>query len=158
EIATALELTVGAVSSALHRARETIATRPLPAVNEPPPDVLRAYVRSWEDRDVDALVALLHRDVALVMPPHATSLRAREAVGRFVRGPGFATHWSAGFRVIATRANARCALAFYRRGEADYRPSSLQLVSCRDGQIVEWISFVGAGYLRGFALPESVAA
>src|SRR5262249_36644998 len=63
EIAAALELSVGAVSSALHRARETVAARPRGPVEEPPPDVLSAYLRSWETRDLDSLVALLRHDV-----------------------------------------------------------------------------------------------
>src|SRR5213595_2973899 len=50
EIASALELTPSSVNSALHRARQTVATPPRDAHEEPPPAVLAAYVRSWEMR------------------------------------------------------------------------------------------------------------
>src|SRR5215831_14929320 len=51
EIAAALELTASSVNSALHRARQTISGAPRDAHEDPPPDVLAAYVRSWETRD-----------------------------------------------------------------------------------------------------------
>src|SRR3954462_11318917 len=63
EIASALELTESSVNSALHRARQTVAAGPPEPHQDPPPEVLAAYVRSWETRDLDSLVALLRQDV-----------------------------------------------------------------------------------------------
>src|SRR5215467_8699856 len=68
EIASALDLTVSSVSNALYRAREGVAHRPRGRVEEPPPEVLKEYIRSWEARDVDGLVALLKKDVVFAMP------------------------------------------------------------------------------------------
>src|SRR5262249_6575960 len=45
EIAEALDLTVSAVSSALHRARETGAARPPGSVGDPPPPSLQGHIR-----------------------------------------------------------------------------------------------------------------
>ncbi len=45
ETAAALELSVPAVSSALHRARETMAAHRRAPADEPSPEVLAAYVR-----------------------------------------------------------------------------------------------------------------
>jgi len=157
EIATALDLSIGSVNSALHRARQTIASLPVAPAADPSPDVLRAYIRSWEAHDVESLVALLRDDVVFAMPPHATWFKGAALVERFLRGPRFSTHWAAGFRLVATRANAQLALAFYRRTEVDYRPSSLQLVRFVDGRVAEAISFVGPGYLRGFEVPDHIA-
>jgi RNA polymerase sigma-70 factor, ECF subfamily len=154
EIASALELSLGSVNSALHRARQTIATRPAPASGAPSPDVLRAYIRSWEAHDIDSLVALLRDDVVFAMPPHATWFHGASAVEQFLRGPAFSARWSAGFRVVETRANGVPALAFYRHTDAGYQRSSLQLVCFVEGKVAEVISFIGAGYFRGFVLPE----
>src|SRR5262249_45464120 len=57
EIASALSLTLASVNSALHRARETVAARPRGPSGDPPAEVVRDYVRSWETRDLESLVA-----------------------------------------------------------------------------------------------------
>jgi RNA polymerase sigma-70 factor (ECF subfamily) len=158
EIATALELSLGSVNSALHRARQSIASQPATVAPDPAPDVLRAYIRSWEAHDVRSLVALLHEDVVFAMPPHATWFQGAAAVERFLRSSLFAPHWAAAsFRVVTTRANGQLALAFYRRTGGDYRPSSLQLVRFVDGRVAEIMSFIGPGYLRGFEVPDHLA-
>ncbi len=155
EIAAALELTVPSVNSALHRARATIASPP-PAPREPEPDVLRAYVRSWEAHDVDSLVAMLRDDIVFAMPPHATWFRGRVELERFLRESPFAARWAAGFRVVDTRANGGAALAFYRREGAEHRRSSLQLVTFDGPKVAEVIVFIGELYFRGFDVPERV--
>src|SRR5262249_52538283 len=110
EIASALDLTVSSVNSALHRARETVAAgavdeRELHAAHEePPPEVLAAYLRSWETRDVDTLVALLRNDVVFAMPPHATWFRGADAVRTFLVTPRFGTFWTRRLRITQTRA------------------------------------------------------
>src|SRR5262249_3567470 len=49
EIASVLDLTLPSVNSALHRARQTVAaSAPRDAHEDPPPEVLSAYLRSWE--------------------------------------------------------------------------------------------------------------
>jgi RNA polymerase sigma-70 factor (ECF subfamily) len=154
EIASALELTVGAVNSALHRARETIATPPPPPSREPAPEVLRAYIRSWEDHDVDSLVALLREDIRFAMPPWATWFDDRVELDRFLRGPRFTARWSEGFRVIETRANGEHALAFYLRDGATYRRHSIQIVRFVDDKVADVVTFIGAAYFRGFDVPE----
>jgi RNA polymerase sigma-70 factor (ECF subfamily) len=152
EISRALELSLGSVSSALHRARETIG-EPRAAPADPAPEVLRAYIRSWEEHDVDALVALLRDDVVFAMPPHATWFRGAAVLARFLRGPQFSARWAGGFRIVETRANGWPALAFYRGGQR----SSLQLVRFVDGKLAEAVSFIGPAYLRGFQVPDNLA-
>ena len=112
EIASALELTVSSVNSALHRARETVKAPP-ETRREPEPDVLQAYMRSWEAHDVDGLVAMLRDDIVFAMPPHATWFDGRVELERFFRESRFAARWAEGFRVLPTRANGRPAFAFF---------------------------------------------
>lgn len=150
DIAEALELTVSSVNSALHRARETTAARPLAPASEPPPEILRAYIRSWEEHDVDGLVALLHADVQFAMPPFATWFRGAAAVEQFLRGPQFSARWAAGFRVQPTRANGQVALAFHHNIDGGSRPSSVQLLAAAGDRIATIDVFVGLPYTCGF--------
>jgi RNA polymerase sigma-70 factor (ECF subfamily) len=158
EIAEALELSLGSVNSALHRARETISAPPRARAGDPPPEILREYVRSWEAHDLDALVALLRDDIVLAMPPHATWFRGAAAVAAFFRTPRFDAFWSRGVRLVATRANGQLALAYYLRTGDDFVRHSIQLVEFAGGRVAEAVQFVGADYLRGFDVPERLAA
>lgn len=157
EIATALEISLSSASSALHRARQTLATAKPQAFPETPPEVLREYVRSWEERDLEGLVALLRRDVVFAMPPHATWFRGARAVERFVQTPRFAAFWATGLRVVLTRANGQDALAFFlRSADGSYARNSVQLVRFAAGKLAEATTFIGAGYLRGFDVPSAL--
>ncbi|HMF39777.1 MAG TPA: RNA polymerase subunit sigma-70 [Polyangia bacterium] len=158
EIASALELTVSSVNSALHRARETVAAAPRGAPEDPAPDVLAAYVRSWETRDLDSLVALLRNDVVLAMPPHATWLRGADAVRAFFQTRRFGAFWTRGLRAVHTRANGLPALVWYAGGgdEAIYRLHSIQVMRFRDGALAEATNFIGAAYLHGFDLAPTL--
>jgi RNA polymerase sigma-70 factor (ECF subfamily) len=163
EIASALELTVASVNSALHRARESVAGGSRgggsgagvgAASEEPPPEVLAAYVRSWETRDIDGLVALLRKDVVFAMPPHATWFRGADAVRTFLETPRFGAFWTRRLRLVQTRANGLPAIVFYAGGpgaeDEAYRLHSIQVVRWEDGVVAEATTFIGGGYLRGF--------
>jgi RNA polymerase sigma-70 factor (ECF subfamily) len=158
EIAAALELTVSSVSSALHRARETVAARPRGPIADPPPDALRDYVRAWEARDLEALVARLKDDVVFSMPPHATWLWGRDALAAFLQRPPFSVRWARGLRAAPTRANGVPAVVWYAPdADGAWRLHSLQVMRFEGGQLAEATNFVGATYLRGFDVPPEPA-
>jgi RNA polymerase sigma-70 factor (ECF subfamily) len=157
EIAAALELTLGSVNSALHRARETVATRTLAHSDDPAPELLGAYVRSWEAHDIEGLVSLLRDDVVFAMPPYANWLRGAAAVAQFAERPPLSASWAKGFRCVETRANGQTALVFYRPAGGVYRPSDLHLVRFVEGRIAEAITFFGTACLRGFDVPDHVS-
>ena len=152
EIAAALELSVSAVNSALHRARETVQAPAKESPREPEPDVVRAYIRSWEAHDVDALVSLLREDVVFAMPPHTTWFDHRASLERFLRESKFSERWASGFRVLETRANGRPAFAFFHAG----RRSSIQVLDFHDGKVAQILVFIGEPYFRGFDVPETL--
>ena len=95
ETAAALEMTVGAATSLLHRARETLAAGhhrtgawAMPSTWPADPHIRRllsAYVRAWETDDVDALVATLKAEVRLAMPPSPSWYAGRDSVVEFLR-------------------------------------------------------------------------
>lgn len=157
EVAEALAMSVPSVNSALHRARETVATGAPPARAEPSPEVLRAYIRAWESRDLDQLVTLLEDDIVFAMPPHATWFRGAALLAAFFAAPRFTSLWDKGFRLLPARANGQLALAFYAGDGAGFRRHSLQLVGFAGGRLAEAVHFIGADHLRGFALPERIA-
>ncbi len=155
EIAAALQLTVPSVNSALHRARQTVAERPRGPVEDPAPELLAAYLRSWETRDLESLVALLRHDVVFAMPPHDAWFRGAEAVRAFLQVPPFSSRWARGLRATPTRANGLPALVWYSPDDAGvHRLHSIQLVRFENGQAAEVTSFIGARYLHGFDLPD----
>ncbi len=157
EVASALELSLSSVNSALHRARQSIAS-PAPArSSEAPPELWQEYVRCWESKDVDAMVSLLREDIVFAMPPFATWFRGLHAVEAFLRGPVLGERWAPGFRTLSTRANGAPALAFYRGTGTSYRVSSLQVLGVVEGRVAEIVAFIGADYLHGFQLPAELA-
>ncbi|MGH9281440.1 MAG: RNA polymerase subunit sigma-70, partial [Acidimicrobiales bacterium] len=75
EVAELLDTTVASVNSALQRARTTLATKDLrasgPDVDDPVQrDLLARYVDAFERYDITSLVALLHEDAVMDMPPY----------------------------------------------------------------------------------------
>jgi RNA polymerase sigma-70 factor (ECF subfamily) len=155
EIAAALELTVSSVNSALHRARETVSARPRAPAEDPRPEVLDAYLRSWETRDLESLVALLRKDVVFAMPPHGAWFHGAEALAAFLQMPPFSVRWARGLRGTRTRANGLPALVWYAADPDDgvYRLHSIQVMRFQDGALAEATNFIGAHYLHGFDLP-----
>jgi RNA polymerase sigma-70 factor (ECF subfamily) len=144
DIAATLDVSVAGVNSALHRARETMARVPLRRADEPNVELVRAYVKSWENRDLDGLVALLKRDVVLAMPPFASWVTGAEAVRDFFQRPDFIAFWSRGVSGKIVRANGGPAIAWYVPGTGNrYRPHALELQRWEGGLLAESIHFVG---------------
>jgi RNA polymerase sigma-70 factor, ECF subfamily len=150
EVADALGLSLASVNSALHRARGAVA-REAPRADEPSPETLHAFVRAWESRNLEALVALLQNDVVLAMPPHALWFRGVEAIVGFLTTPGFSAFWSSLKRLAVTRANGLPAVAFYRTLEGgQVQRHSIMLLRFVDGRVAEMTTFIGPELLAGF--------
>jgi len=157
DIANTLELSVPAVSSALFRARETVAGLSKEISHEPPPAILSEYVRCWETHDLESLVKLLKEDVILAMPPLSTWVHGARDVERFFRLPRFEAFWSLGVRAFQTRANALPAIAWYVRGEdGGFRRHSLEVIRFVAGAVASSTHFIGSDYLVRFEVPEQL--
>ena len=117
EVATLLDTSVASVNSALQRARAAIAqTAPTPEdatepMDDEHADLLDRYVAAFEAYDMDKLVALLHEDATLSMPPFDLWLRGPEHIVAWNLGPG---HGCRGSRLVATHANGMPAFGQYR--------------------------------------------
>jgi len=162
EVATLLETTVASVTSALQRARATMAsldvapTDPAPSVDEGQRDLLARYVAAFEAYDVDALVSLLAEDATQSMPPYELWLSGRDEVLAWWMGPGIGCR---GSRLVPTSANGRPAFGQYRASGPDGRhePWALQVIEISGGQIVEFASFLDTASLFPlFGLPPTL--
>ncbi|MBL8046158.1 MAG: RNA polymerase subunit sigma-70, partial [Anaerolineales bacterium] len=147
EIAEALEMTVSAVNSALHRARETLTRRP-PAqtarAGATTEALLARYVRAWEEADIGSLVALLKEEAIFAMPPSPSWYAGRNAIGTFVGGTMLNPQMRGVWRLVLTQANGdpACALFQCSAETGDLQPVAVQTLTVEDGQITAIHSFM----------------
>jgi RNA polymerase sigma-70 factor (ECF subfamily) len=135
------------VNSALQRARSTLdATDPSPTDSLEPMDaeqreLLARYVDAFERYDMDSLVALLHEDATLSMPPYDMWLRGHYEFQRWLLGPGSGCR---GSRLVPVIANGSPAFAQYRPSGpgGSFEPFSLQVLEISNGRIVALNAFL----------------
>jgi RNA polymerase sigma-70 factor (ECF subfamily) len=141
ETAEALECSVSSTNSTLHRARVTLEQRVgaradwSPEARPVDRDLLERYVRVWEQGDLDAIIALLHDDVTLSMPPSPTWISGRADVARFYARIHDAVR-SRRFPTVLVEANGTVSAGFYRHGDDGATPFfALQALEAKDGRI-----------------------
>lgn len=161
ETAKALEMSVEAANSALFRARAAIGTKcgggepaDVAAYAEVDEALLERYVRAFEEANLEAIVALFHRDMRTTMPPVSTWVSGRAANERFYRLM-FGNLAPGEFRHLTIGANGQPALAFYRALSRGGRPqlAAIQLVTTRDGAIATVDHFMLPDVYPLFAVP-----
>ncbi|GAB6898501.1 sigma-70 family RNA polymerase sigma factor [Kineosporia succinea] len=155
EVAELLDTTVASVNSALQRARATLAvdgTTPDEAIAKAtagapgaPTDsegaeLLQRYLEAFENYDMEGLVALLHEDATMSMPPLNLWLQGPDEIVAWMEGPG---HGCKGSRLVATSANGMPAFAQYRPApEGGWAPWSLHVLQVVDGRIAGLTMFL----------------
>ena len=157
EAADILDMTTGAVNSALQRARETLKqpaerkTRPA-HLNKQLSTLLAQYVAAWETADSAALIAVLREDVALTMPPLPVWFSGRADVKKFLDGYLFKSMDPFKVRLEAVRANGSPAFAAYQMDQTGiYRAAALHILTIENGQIAEindYLTFDGQLFTR----------
>jgi RNA polymerase sigma-70 factor (ECF subfamily) len=164
ETAEALEDSVPAVNSALHRARAGLErARPLGARKHDRAGrardrlLLRRFMEAWDAVDVDGIVRLLADDALMTMPPAPIYARGAQAVGEF-----FATVPAEGrleeIRLAPTAANGQPALAAYMRDPAVrvYRAYGVMVFSLEEDSISGIVGFADASLFERFGLPPEM--
>jgi RNA polymerase sigma-70 factor, ECF subfamily len=161
ECAELLELSVAAVNSALQRAREALAERPvaLPPRTSTDDALVARYVAAWERADAAALIALLRDDAILAMPPRPEVLFGARTIGAAIHDMVFAPLGPGAIRMVLTEANGLPAVAAYQR-DADgvTRPLSLHVLEPRDGAIAVVTAFMDTAIFARFGLPPALPA
>jgi RNA polymerase sigma-70 factor (ECF subfamily) len=167
EVAELLDTTVVSVNSALRRARAGLAERGAgdPAAMATTLDdperqgLLERYVDAFERFDVDRLVALLHEDVTLAMPPYDLWLRGPDAIVRFF---GIASPECRGHRFLATAAGANGSPAFGIYAPTGpggaYEPFAVEVVELAGASVAAIHAFLDPGLFPLFGLPAALPA
>ena len=163
EAAELLETSVASVTSALQRARATLAAERragrLARAHAPPPDAVerervRRFVEAWQAADVDALVRLLAEDALLTMPPLPIRVSGRDAIGEFLR-----TRPAGGrldrFRLVETRANRQPAVALYLEQDGAWHAHAVMTLTFQGESIVALTRFGDPRLFGRFELPAT---
>ena len=158
EVAEALDDSVGAVTSALQRARRSVerADAPSSAQSEREHTLLRRFVAAWDAVDIDALVALLTTDAVMTMPPERMRVAGGAAIGSF-----FATVPLAGrldeIRLLPTAVNRQPALAAYAPADdGTRRPYGLMVLQVDDRRISGIFGFPDPWLFEQCGLPTAL--
>jgi RNA polymerase sigma-70 factor (ECF subfamily) len=164
EVASMLGATENAVTSALKRARGTLA-RDLPGhgrESAPLPDsprerrIVADFTRAFQSGDVDAVVAMLTDDASLTMPPLPLEYRGTDAVRHFLAT--VALRGDLGHVLIPTRANGQPAFGCYLRDRRTPFPRAhgVLVLSLSGGRIAALTRFLDNSLLARFGLPRSL--
>jgi len=142
ETAQVLGCSVSSANSTLRRARVALEERVGPRAGWSPEAgavdraLLERYVRVWEKGDLAAIIALLHDDVTLSMPPSPTWIAGRADVARFFTHRVLHAVREHRFRTVLVDANGGTGAGFYRLGDAGEATFfALQLLDTKDGRI-----------------------
>ena len=140
EVAEALDDSVGAVTSALQRARNGMerAQRHHSAPARRERALVNRFMAAWDAVDIDALVALLTEDAAMTMPPERMRIAPAAAIGNF-----FAAVPQEGrldeIQLVPTAVNRQPALAAYALADdGKHRPYGLMVFQI-EGELISGI-------------------
>ncbi len=163
EVAELLDTSVASVNSALQRARATLADKDVTVSDPAPPldaddkALLERYLDAFEEFDIDALVALLHEDATLSMPPYELWLCGREVLREWYLTTG---RHCRGSKLVPILANGAPAFAQYRPSGpgGSFEPWALQVLDISGGRIVAVNSFLDTARMFAlFGVPASPA-
>jgi RNA polymerase sigma-70 factor (ECF subfamily) len=154
EVAGLLQTSEDAVNGALKRARSALASTDLSTDEGDSAEVeralLEAYVAAFERYDVDALVALLHEDAIITMPPFELWLQGLPDIRRFLAGM---RDEGGHDRVLATRANGCPAVAVYRPDPAGaLEPYGIMVLEVSGDRIAAIHAFLDTSLFSAFGL------
>jgi RNA polymerase sigma-70 factor (TIGR02960 family) len=164
EVAGILDCTEESVTSALKRARATLAYgRERSADRTPPPpgsarerELVQRFTQAYEAGDVPAVVALLTEDAWLIMPPVPMQYQGRELAARFFAATGFRPGRRA--RLVPVRANGQPAFGLYVRDP--HAPiahaNGILVLTLAGSQIATITGFLDNSPLPLFALPRTL--
>jgi RNA polymerase sigma-70 factor (ECF subfamily) len=152
EVAELLGTSVASVNSALQRARSTLSasnvavTDPVPPMDEADRALLARYVDAFEQFDIDALVALLHEEATLSMPPYELWLRGQLDLRSWFLGIG---KHCRGSRLVPVMANGSPAFGQYRPSGpgGSHEPWALQVIETSGDRVLAINSFLDTARL-----------
>jgi len=114
--------------------------------------LLERYMDAFERYDMDALVAILHADATLSMPPYPLWMRGTDDIVRWMVGPGWECE---GSRLVPVAVNGTFGFGQYRRAEGGgYEAWALQVIETDGDRVVAINAFLDtASWFPLFGLP-----
>jgi RNA polymerase sigma-70 factor, ECF subfamily len=161
EVAGLLETSVAAVNSALQRARATLAVQQAaeqparPEVAADQAELLDRYLDAFGRYDIEALVALLHEDAVMDMPPYAMWLRSSADIAAWFVGPGAECR---GSHVVPLELNGNPAFAQWRPSGpgGSFEPWAVHALQFGpDGRITRMTAFLDTRLFDLFGLERN---
>ncbi|MET0385818.1 MAG: RNA polymerase subunit sigma-70 [Polyangiales bacterium] len=162
EVADLLGASEIAVHSALLRARASLdaahSDKHLQtAPSEIDPTLVERYMDAFTRSDVERIIALLHHDVTMSMPPYALWLSGTHAFRNWFLGPGARC---AGSKLVRVAANGSPAFAQYRpNGASGTREAfAIHVLHAAEGRVAAVHTFVNPALFKLFGLPPTAAS
>jgi RNA polymerase sigma-70 factor (TIGR02960 family) len=163
EAAATLETTAPSVNSALQRARATIGglapARDDAAIRSWQPSewerqLLDGYISAHEGGDINRMIALMHEDIRITMPPVLECYDGRESLLRLLER-AFASEGMGEWLLRPVWANHQPATVSYLRpsGEANFRAYKIDVLTVV-GRKVREITTFGTALTAHFGVPE----
>lgn len=150
ETADALDMTTPAVTSALHRARTTLAAAqaraPVGPAHRPSTTaeeraLVRRFVQAWRANDITRLVGLFAEDAVLSMPPVPVRYVGRTEIALFLREGPLQGRLHAR-TLVETHANGRPAFTVYTTDDAgDLVPFGVMSLALDGGRVAALVGF-----------------
>ncbi len=141
EVATLLDISVASANSALQRARATLRTvDPGESLNPADPkqkSLLSRYCEAFERHDVRTLVALLHEDATMSMPPYRWWVRGRAHIAKVLQAPNAACE---GAWLVPVKANG--SPAYWQMRPGLDKPFGLVFIDVRGGLVTGSTTFL----------------
>jgi RNA polymerase sigma-70 factor (ECF subfamily) len=166
ETASILGLSVAAVTSALQRARATIAERAAArdadwspsGITDADRALLTAFIEAHERQDPVAALAVIREDIRVSMPPNPGLFAGKAAIAGLM-AHAYDRSVFGDWKLLPTAANRMPAAASYlrREGSDRYLPFKLDVLRTGGGMIAEITTFDASLFDR-FGLPPSLPA
>jgi RNA polymerase sigma-70 factor (ECF subfamily) len=155
QTAEALDMTVPAVTSALQRARATIAEKQPPRTPPNPYEqkLLAGFIAAHERMDAEASLAMVREDIRITMPPNPVFYEGRARMRELFELAREMGAW----RLIPAWVNRMPAAVSYlkRPGDTVFRPFKVDVLWADAGQIAETTTF-DARMLAWLDLPATL--
>ena len=157
EVATMLEVTEEAVTSALKRARAALpAPDPVPPESAREREAAASFADAMERGDIGAMVDLLTDDAWMRMPPLPLEYQGREVIRGFLTTIAYRDERR--YRLIPTRANGQPAYGcyLYDRHTSIARAHGTMVLTMDGDRVSTLTRFLDNSVLAAFGLPRTL--
>ncbi len=165
EVSDHLSMSVSAVTSALHRARKTLAQQyllkkqdSLIHLSHENKTLLDQYLFAWETADISGLTYLLKQDATFSMPPSTSWYQGRDDIASFLSQVIFAQPNQNQWRLVPIEANSQAAFALYQNQSNTYNFFAIQVLTVANGHITDVVNFINPDLSNWFDLPGQLVA